>query len=196
MNSISGWIERKLFLKVNVTKSKVVRPRRSKYLGFTFLKRSDGWKVKPTTEKKKVLYQKIREYLKRGRAVARPLAVTFKRVNEIVRGWINYFRIGMMKGFMKSFGQWLRHKIRVIIIKQWKRPKTVYNNLMKINMKYKSGFDNEAIYKVANSRLGLYRKCGMNVINFIINPKLLETKTKDREGLLDPLEYYLSNVGI
>ncbi|MFR4631989.1 MAG: group II intron maturase-specific domain-containing protein [Blautia faecis] len=43
--------------------------------------------------KKKKLKKKLSEYLKRGKAVARPLAVTIKRVNEIVRGWINYFRI-------------------------------------------------------------------------------------------------------
>ena len=44
-----------MFLKVNATKTKVVRPMRSKYLGFTFLKNSGEWKVKPTAEKKKKL---------------------------------------------------------------------------------------------------------------------------------------------
>ena len=58
------------------------------------------------------------------------LAVTTKLVNEIVRGWINYFRIGMMKQFMEEF--------------------------------------------VANSRLGWYRRSGMNVVNFIISKDLLE----------------------
>ena len=91
MKSICSWLERKLFLKVNATKTKVVRPTRSKYLGFTFLKNGSEWKVRPTNEKK--LKKKLSEYLKRGKAVARPLAVTIKRVNEIVRGWINYFRI-------------------------------------------------------------------------------------------------------
>lgn len=196
INSISSWIERKLFLKVNATKSKVVRPMRSKYLGFTFIKHDGQWKVKPTKEKKAKLYKAIREYLKRGKAIARPLAVTFKRVNQIVMGWINYFRIGMMKQFMSEFGQWLRHKIRVIIIKQWKNPKTIFRNLLYINRKYRSGFDNESIHKVANSRLGWYKKCSMNVVNFILNPKLLETKIKDRAGLLNPLNYYLRNVGI
>ena len=196
MNSISSWIERKLFLKVNATKSKVVRPMRSKYLGFTFLKHDGEWKVKPTKEKRAKLYQSIREYLKRGKAIARPLAVTIKRVNQIVMGWINYFRIGMMKQFMNEFGQWLRHKIRVIIIKQWKNPKTIFKNLLYINRKYRNGFDNESIYKVANSRLGWYRKCSMNVVNYILNPKLLETKIKDRAGLLNPLNYYLRKVGI
>ena len=103
MKSISDWLERKLFLKVNATKTKVVRPTRSKYLGFTFLKSGGEWKVKPTTEKKK-LKKKLSEYLKRGKAIARPLAVTVKRVNEMVRGWINYFRIGMMKEYMEKFG--------------------------------------------------------------------------------------------
>jgi len=196
MKSISDWLERKLFLKVNATKTKVVKPTRSKYLGFTFLKYGGEWKVKPTTEKKKALKQKLSEYLKRNRAVARPLAVTIKRVNEIVRGWINYFRIGMMKQFMEEFGAWLRHKIRVIVIKQWKTPKTIYKNLSYLNRKYGNGFKHEDIFKVANSRLGWYRKSGMNVVNFIISPELLENRIKDGAGLLNPLNYYQRNVGI
>ena len=196
MKTISDWLERKLFLKVNATKTKVVRPTRSKYLGFTFLKNGGEWKVKPTNEKKKALKVKLSEYLKRNKAVARPLAVTVKRVNEIARGWINYFRIGMMKQFMEEFGQWLRHKIRVIVLKQWKTPKTMYRNLSYLNRKYKNGFSDEDIFKVANSRLGWYRRSGMNVVNFIISKELLETKIKDSAGLLNPLSYYLKDVGI
>ncbi len=196
MTSITSWIERKLFLKVNATKSKVVRPMRSKYLGFTFLKNGGQWKVKPTNEKKAKLYQVMREYLKRGKAIARPLAVTIKRVNQIVMGWINYYRIGMMKQFMDEFGQWLRHKIRVIVIKQWKKPRTIFRNLAYLNRKYKNGFNDESIFKVANSRLGWYKRCSMDVVNFILNPTLLETKIKDGAGLLNPLNYYLRNVGI
>jgi group II intron reverse transcriptase/maturase len=196
MKSISDWILRKLFLKVNATKSKVVRPTRSKYLGFTFLKHGGQWKVKPTKEKKKALYKKMNEYLKRGKAISRSLVVTIKRVNKMVVGWINYFRIGMMKGFMGDFGAWLRHKIRVILMKQWKLPKTIFRNLTYLNRKYNNGFNHEAIYKVANSRLGWYKRSGMNVVNFILNPKLLETKIKDGAYLLNPLKYYLRSVGV
>ena len=196
MCTVSNWIDRKLFLKVNATKSKVSRPKRSKYLGFTFLKHDGKWKVKPTSDKKTKLYQKMREYLKRNKAVARSLAETFKRVNEIVRGWINYYRIGMMKTFMYEFGRWLRHKIRVIILKQWKKPRTIFRNLSSINRKYRNGFSHEDIYKVANTRLVWYKGSSMNVVNFILNPKLLETKIKDRVGLLNPLDYYLRKVGI
>lgn len=196
MKPITSWLERKLFLQVNMTKTKVVRPTKSNYLGFTFLKYGGKWQVKPTTEKKKAIRQKLSEYLKRNRGASRPLVVTIKRVNEILRGWINYFRIGMMKMFIKDLGAWLRHKIRVILLKQWKRPRTIYRNLAYLNKKYKNGFDHEAIFKVANSRLGLYRQCSMNVVNFILSPGLLETKVKGGAGLLNPLSYYLRKVGI
>ena len=196
MNSITKWLEKKLFLKVNATKTKVVKPTRSKYLGFTFIKHGGEWKVRPTNEKKKALKDKLCEYLKRNKAVARPLAVTIKRVNEILRGWINYFRIGIMKNFMIELGKWLRHKIRVIVIKQWKRPRTIYRNLMYLNRKYRNGFSHDDIFKVANSRLGWYKRSSMNVVNFIISKELLETKIKDGVGLLNPLSYYLREVGI
>ena len=196
MNSITKWLEKKLFLKVNATKTKVVKPIRSKYLGFTFIKHGGEWKVRPTNEKKKALKDKLCEYLKRNKAVARPLAVTIKRVNEILRGWINYFRIGIMKNFMIELGKWLRHKIRVIVIKQWKRPRTIYRNLMYLNRKYRNGFSHDDIFKVANSRLGWYKRSSMNVVNFIISKELLETKIKDGVGLLNPLSYYLREVGI
>lgn len=191
MKSISSWLERKLFLKVSATKTKVVRPKDSNFLGFTFVKSKDGWKCKPMDDRKKRLYSKCRAVLIRRKAVAVPLSVTFKRVNEIVRGWINYFRISSMKMFMKEFGQWLRHKIRVIILKQWKKPLRVYKNLMYMNKKQRCGFSHEDIFKVANSRKGLYARANGDVVNFILSPKILATKSGDRPGLVNPLEYYL-----
>ena len=191
MKSISSWLERKLFLKVSATKTKVVRPKDSNFLGFTFVKSKDGWKCKPMDDRKKRLYSKCRAVLIRRKAVAVPLSVTFKRVNEIVRGWINYFRISSMKMFMKEFGQWLRHKIRAIILKQWKKPLRIYKNLMYMNKKQRCGFSHEDIFKVANSRKGLYARANGDVVNFILSPKILAIKSGDRPGLVNPLEYYL-----
>lgn len=191
MKSISSWLERKLFLKVSATKTKVVTPKDSNFLGFTFVKSKDGWKCKPMDDRKKRLYSKCKEVLIRRKAVAVPLSVTFKRVNEIVRGWINYFRISSMKMFMKEFGEWLRHKIRVIILKQWKKPLRIYKNLMYMNKKQRCGFSHEDIFKVANSRKGLYARANGDVVNFILSPKILAIKSGDRPGLVNPLEYYL-----
>ncbi len=92
---------------------------------------------------------------------------------------------------MTEYGQWLRHKVRVVILKQWKRPKTIYRNLQKMDRIVGCNFTDEEICKVANSRLGWYRRCGMYVVNYALNPEILSRKTKDRLGLIDPLMYYL-----
>ena len=121
MKSVTSWLERKLFLKVSATRTKVVRPTKGQFLGFTFHQNGEQWKCAPTKDRKKRLYEKIKIVLSRRHAVSRPLATTFTKVNQIVRGWINYIRIDRIKIFLDKFGQWLRHKIRYIIIKQWKR---------------------------------------------------------------------------
>lgn len=194
MKSVTSWLERKLFLKVSATKTKVVRPMKGQFLGFTFYKNSQEWRCQPAQDRKKRLYSKIQEYLKRKQAVTRPLAITFIKVNQIVRGWINYFKIGSMKNFIEEFGQWLRHKIRCIIIKQWKKPMTIYRNLMKLNIIYKCKFSDEEIYKCANTRLGWYRRSGLDVVNFILSPKVLSKEKRDRPGLVNPLNYYLKSL--
>ena len=193
MKSITSWLERKLFLKVSATKTKIVRPTNSNFLGFTFWKSADGWKCKPGNDRKIKLYDKVKKVLKRKHAVSTPLAITFTKLNQIIRGWINYFRIGSMKSFIDTFGQWLRHKIRVVIIKQWKKPMRIYINLQRLNKAFKCNFEDEDIFKVANSRLGWYRRSGMNVVNYILSPKVLAlaNKKKGRPGLVNPLAYYL-----
>ena len=193
MKSVTSWLERKLFLKVSATKTKIVRPNKSNFLGFSFWKGKDGWKCRPADDRKKKLYAKVKEVLKRKHAVSRPLAETFTKLNQILRGWINYFRIGNMKTFLDEFGQWLRHKVRVIIIKQWKKPKRIYINLQILNIRFKCRMSDEEIFKVANSRLGWYRRCGKYVVNYLLSPKVLAIKKKDRPGLIDPLDYYLSS---
>ena len=194
MKSVTSWLERKLFLKVSATKTKVVRPPESKFLGFTYLQRNGEWKCKPSNQSKMKLYDKCRRELIRRIGAARSTTVTFRRINQIVMGWINYYRIGVMKLFIDNFGQWLRHKIRVIILKQWKRPERIYENLQKLNKKFSCHFTDEQIYSVANTRLGLYRQAYGYVVNFLLSPKILaiKNKKKDRPGLVNPLNYYLS----
>lgn len=154
MKSVTSWLERKLRLKVSATKTKVVRPTKSNFLGFTFWKSKDGWKCKPANDRKKRLYAKTRAILCRRKAVARPMKSTFEQLNWLIRGWINYYRIGSMKIFLEEYGQWLRHKVRVVILKQWKKSRRIYLNLQKLNQIIGCGFTHEEIFKVANSRLG------------------------------------------
>ena len=195
MKSVASWLERKLFLKVSPTKTKVVRPTHSEFLGFTYWKAKDGWHCKPSDDRKKRLMAKTKAVLQRKEAISRPLAVTFTKLNQIVRGWINYFIIGDMKAFLDEYGQWMRHKVRVIIIKQWKKPKRIDTNLQRLNAMFHCNFTDEDTYKVANSRLGWYRRSGMDVVNYALSPKVLALPSRKtgRPGLVNPLEYYLNN---
>ena len=99
-----------------------------------------------------------------------------------------------MKMFLKELGGWLRHKVRVVIIKQWKKPKTIYKNLRKLRDITKTKYTNEEILGIANARQGLYRTCNNPIINFLLSPKVLATRKGDRPGLVNPLNYYLSKL--
>ena len=191
MKSVTSWLERKLFLMVSSTKTKVVRPTNSNFLGFTYWKGSSKWECKPTKKSKKSLYDKCRKELIRKKCVAQTNAKTFTRINQIVKGWINYFRIGRMKNFIDEFGQWLRHKIRVILLKQWKTSSRIYKNLQKLNEKLPYHFSDEQLYSVANTRLGLYKQANGNVVNFLLNADILAIRKEERPGLVNPLAYYL-----
>lgn len=136
---------------------------------------------------------------KRKSASATGLWQTFTDLNKLLRGWINYYGIGSMKVYLRdTFGPWMRHKLRVVIVKQWKNCNTIERNLRRLRDKIKSNISNEDIHKVAVSRLGLYRRCSMNVVNYLLSSKVLAMpkenrydKRKSRPGLVDPYLYYL-----
>ncbi|MBR2603090.1 MAG: group II intron reverse transcriptase/maturase [Clostridia bacterium] len=196
MASVTSWLERKLRLKVSTTKTKVVRPNGSAFLGFTFWKSKEGWKPRPLEARKDKLRKKIQEILCRRRAAAQPLGYVFTKLNQVLRGWINYFRIGSMKKWLKEeLGPWLRHKMRVVLLKQWKKPRTIYKNLMKLHRYLKSNIPPARILGVANARQGWYRRANLPIVNFLITPEILSTpnKKENRPGLVDPLACYLRN---
>ena len=194
MESVTSWLERKLRLKVNAKKTKVVRPSCSIFLGFEFYKNGPEWKCTPAEASKMKLYAKTKKILCRKKAAARPLAETFRRLNWLIRGWINYFRIAGMKQFLAKYGAWMRHKVRVVILKQWKKPKTIYKNLAKLNRIVGCNFSDDEIYKTANSSLGLYRRAGLYVMNYALSATVLGKENKDRPGLVDPCKYYLGTI--
>lgn len=120
MYSITSWIEKKLGLKVNATKTKVTLPGKLKYLGFGFWKDKDEWKARPHGDSVERLKRKLKALCKRNWSV--DLTYRIKKINEVSRGWINYFRIGSMKQKLHSIDEHLRTMLRVIIWKQWKVP--------------------------------------------------------------------------
>ena len=198
MASVTSWLERKLRLKVSATKTKVVRPTKSTFLSFTFWKSTKGWECKPTDKAKKKLEDKVKAILLRRRASAQPLSKVFTKLNQTIRGWVNYYHIGSMTKYLRDeFGPWMRHKVRVVIVKQWKRCGTIYRNLLTLKRILKSNLEDDVIYQAAMTRQGWYHQCGQKTISFLLSPKVLAMpkvdrtdKRKGRPGLVDPYALY------
>ena len=120
MHTVTRFIEKKLGLKVNATKSKVTRPTKLKYLGFGFWKDSGSnqWKARPHQDSIKRFERRLKKLTERRWSVNMDLRI--KRLNYVIRGWINYFRIGSMKTTLARIDGHLRTRMRIIIWKQWK----------------------------------------------------------------------------
>ena len=142
MYSITKWIERKLGLKVNVTKTKITTPSKLKYLGFGFVKIKEEWKSRPYQSSVERLKRKLKHLCKRSWSL--DLTYRIKKINEVIRGWINYFRIAMMKSKVRRIDEHLRTMLRVIIWKQWKTAKKREWGLLKL------GTPKWIAHKVAN----------------------------------------------
>ena len=120
MYSITKFIENKLGLKVNVTKTKVSRPNKTKYLGFSFYydMKERKYKAKPHEDSVEKFVRKLKELTRRNRSIG--LTERIAQINYVIRGWINYFRIASMKQKLRETDSHLRTRIRMIIWKQWK----------------------------------------------------------------------------
>lgn len=179
MTTITKFIEKKLGLKVNIEKSKVSKPNEIKYLGFGFYKNKQGtWKTKPHLKSIMKFIQKL-TYIS-SRSNGKSIKEKIDKLNEVIRGWINYFRIADMKTYMTKIGEHLRHRLRMCIWKNWKKPKTKYKELRKL------GISEYNAYMVANTRRGYYWVASTVVLHMAISNDRLK-----RKGLVFPLDYYL-----
>ena len=183
MYSITHFIETKLKLKVNASKTHITKPNNLKYLGFSFYKdnKQNVWKSKPHKESFIRLFRKLKTLVKRSWRI--DLTYRIKKINEVLRGWINYYRSSSMKVKLEKLGAWLRNAIRVIIWKQWKLPYTRRKALIKLGLS-----ENEAKC-VSNSRKGYQHICHC----WSIQKAITNSRLKKR-GLIDPFEYYLNPI--
>ena len=177
MESITKFIEKKLGLKVNVEKSKVARPNQIKYLGFGFYYTKTGIiKPKPHLKSIQKFKRKLKQLTKRNWSIS--LNDRIIKLNQVIRGWVNYFRIADMKTYMTSISEHLRRRIRCIIWKQWKVPRKRIPALVQL------GADTEQAKAIAYSRKS-YWNTSMFIGIYITNKKLKQ------KGLVSPLDHYL-----
>ena len=183
MYSITHFIETKLKLKVNATKTHITRPNNLKYLGFSFYKdiKKDVWKSRPHKESFIRLFTKLKTLVKRSWSV--DLTYRIKKINEVLRGWINYYRNSSMKTKLEKLGAWLRNAIRVVIWKQWK----VYTKQIKSLVVL-------GITKEEAKGLAYCRKGFQFISHSCVVQRAITNSRLKKRGLLDPLEYYLNPI--
>ena len=178
MYSVTNWIERKLGLKVNATKTKVTPPSKLKYLGFGFWNDKDEWKARPHEDSVERLKRKLKALCKRKWSV--DLTYRINKINAVSRGWINYFRIGSMKIKLKNMDEHLRTMVRVVIWKQWKVPSKREWGLRKL------GIGKDLARLTAN--------CGDRyqwVVKKTCVTRAISKEKLTKRGLVSLLDYYL-----
>lgn len=178
MHTVTSWIERKLGLKVNATKIKVTKPSKLKYLGFGFVKMKGKWEARPHKESLENFKRKLKKLTGRSWSVSMDYRIL--KLNQVIRGWINYFKIGKMKQNMSKIDEHLRTRMRIVIWKQWKsREKRIWG-LRKLGApewmaKQSAGFAEH--YQEVAKTTGL---------------RLITKEILKKRGLISCLDYYLN----
>ncbi len=137
MASITRFLSDKLKLTVNVAKSAVASPWKRKFLGYSMTwHKAPRLRIAPASRKR--LEDKIRDIIKgaRGRSLTNVIA----ELNPILRGWMAYFKLTETKKALEELDGWIRHKLRCILWRQWKRPYTRAKNLMKAGLTEERAF--------------------------------------------------------
>ena len=156
MASLERFLAKRLRLTVNRDKSAVARPWERKFLGYSVtIHREPKLRVAPKSALR--LKAKLRPILRRGRG--RNLAGVIKELNPKLRGWVAYFRLATVKASFEELDQWLRRKLRCILWRQWKRPKTRQKEL------HRRGLDRARAKASAGNGRGPWWNAGASHMN-------------------------------
>jgi group II intron reverse transcriptase/maturase len=156
MASITRFLSDTLKLTVNAAKSAVAHPWERKFLGYSMTRhKAPRLRIAPTSLKR--LEDKIRDVLKGARG--RKLATVITELNPILRGWMAYFKLTDTRKVLEEMDGWLRHKLRCILWRQWKRVHTRAMNLMK------AGLTEERAFRSACNQRGAWWNSGASHMN-------------------------------
>jgi len=178
MASLEGFLKKRLRLKVNRKKSAVGRPWKRKFLGYrTTTDRKP--KLKPDPKSVKRIKLKLKELFRRGRGWN--LARTIRELNPVVRGWGYYYRLSDVKGVFEDLDQWVRRRLRLLLWRQWKRPRTRAKELQK------RGLDQDRAKISAYNGRGPWWNAGASHMN-----QAVPISTLNQMGLVSLLQLHRS----
>ena len=175
LRNILPYIEDKLFLKVNREKICVAHISKVKYLGYTFYNRK-GFRFRVHPKSVKKMKKRLRELTDRNNGWSNETRI--QKLQQYIRGWVNYFKLADMKRLLRETDEWMRHRIRAIYWKQWKKVRTRIKKLRSLNI------PEWAVLEIANSRKGIWRSA------LILNTALTNKEIANL-GYMSLVGYYL-----
>jgi RNA-directed DNA polymerase len=155
--SVARFLEKKLKLKINRAKSKVGKANQAKFLGFTFPGKTIRW----TTEAIEDFKHRIRKLTARSWSVSMDDRIA--RLNEYIRGWLEYYGISEYWTPIEPLDQWIRRRLRMCLWKQWRYVKTKVTNLAKL------GADVKAIIRLAFRNRGPWWCSDAREVQFVLH---------------------------
>jgi RNA-directed DNA polymerase len=179
-DSIKGYVERKMRLKVNEKKSKVDKPSRRKFLGFSFYTKKEGIGIRISAQSVTRFRQQVKRLCQSGRGKRLEYFIRYD-LNPYIAGWITYYRLADMKKVSLALDEWIRHRLRNILWRQWKRNWTRRGKLMA------AGLEEERAVRSAFNRRGPWWNSGAPHMNQAF-PKAYFKEL----GLVSLLDKYLS----
>ena len=156
-------LEEEMALTVNKEKTKITSVYEGvSYLGFVI--NVAGIAIDPNRTKR--FKDKIRRLTKRN--AGKPIEVIIKTLNPVLRGWINYYRVARIKKLTTILMSWIRRRLRMIRMKQWKTYKKMHKEMRKLGIKGTG--KKMAVTKWKNSNIHIvhmlmpndyFEKCGL-----------------------------------
>lgn len=164
--SIIRFIENKLFLKVNKEKTEVGYIQGLKFLGYSFYVMKGVCKLSLHSKSKAKLKSTLKDLTSRSKGFGYERCKS--KLKEYVQGWIGYYKLADMKGFLQSVDEWLRRRLRMCIWKCWKKTKTKFTNLKKCKI------DKYQAWQWANTRKGYWRTSKSPILSRALDKNMLQ----------------------
>jgi len=182
-NNIYLFLKNKLKLPINREKSGIRKPVNFKVLGYKFVPtyiKGDKGKYQLVAADKS--WKRLKEKLKTITCKTSPLSFDerIRKLTEVQRGWVNYFRAASIHGKLKDLDAWVRNRLRYCIWKDWKKPERRRKSLIRL------GIDLDHAYQWSRTRMG-----GWAVAQSPILVTTITLKRLAKRGYVSLLEYYL-----
>jgi len=168
LESVTRFLGKELKLKGNQEKSAVGSPFRRKFLGYSFYTRNGKVRFRVHQKSWKRLKEKIKKVTNRN--ISMNFQKRMKKLNQLMVGWVNYYKLADMKGRLRNLDQWIRRRIRACIWKRWKRVRSRFKYLKKL------GLGAWKAWQFANTRKSCWRVSNSQILHVTLTKQRLSNR--------------------